>query len=146
MERKTPLRSSGFWRLNPITEAARLRKSKACTPGMVATARQVAARTVAILPEKFQGVLPRGYSVSNQNLVMARFEMVGAQGQALYGQHPHWGERETLAFLQDLEEGWLTELSAYMRWQLRRDPVANATFQHALVHLHHEAMSQLKDQ
>lgn len=145
MEQKTPARGTSFWRLRPAMAADAfipVMPQESQRPS-VALARELAARTAAILPEGFAGVLPRGYTLLGQSLVLARFEMLGTRGQALYGRHNQWGERETTVFLRDLEDGWLTELSAYMRWQLRADPIANAVFQHALVHLHHDARQRL---
>ncbi len=144
MEQKTPAHGSSFWRLRSGVELGLRAKAEPPGPEMVQVSRDLAARAAAIIPPTFDRVLPRGYTVSGTSLVMARFEMVGTRGNALYGRHSHWGDKETAVFIKDLEEGWLTELSSYMRWQLREDPIANATFQHALVHLHHEAMQQLK--
>ena len=141
MEQKTPARGSAFWRLRPEPEAAPSLPI-AENRERIAQARELAAQTVAILPEGFSGVLPRGYTLSGAFLVMARFEMDGGRGVALYGRHTHWSDKEANVFLKDLHQGWLTELSAYMRWQLRHDPVANAVFQHSLVHLHHRMETQ----
>ena len=145
MEQKTPARGNAFWRLRSTAEDAPIPAAQATPPGSsVALARDLAARVITILPSDFSSVLPRGYTISGHHLVMARFEMEGSRGMALYGRHTHWGEREANVFLRDLNEGWLTELSAFMRWQLRQDPVSNAVFQHALVHLHHETQQRLE--
>lgn len=147
MEQKTPARGTNFWRLRsgapadapiPVLPTGKNRDR-------IHFARELAARTASIIPEGFTGVLPRGYTLLGQSLVLARFEMQGARGQALYGRHNQWGEREAHVFLRDLNDGWLTELSAYMRWQLRADPFANAIFQHALVHLHHDVTQRMRD-
>jgi len=143
VEQKTPAHGSSFWRLRPPVEIPDDVPLDPSIPETMHIAKELAAKTAAILPTGFESVLPRGYTVSGNALIMARFEMVGTRGHALYGRHSHWGENETSVFIRDLCEGWLTELSSYMRWQLRNDPVANATFQHALVHLHHEAKQYL---
>ncbi len=119
-------------------------KGSTTGPEKVLVAKDLAAKAAVIIPDTFDKVLPRGYTISGKSLVMARFEMVGTRGQALYGRHSHWSEKEAAVFLRDIREGWLTELSAYMRWQLRQDPIANATFQHALVHLHDEATRRIR--
>jgi hypothetical protein len=110
---------------------------------LVQTARELAQATAAILPEGFDRVLPRGYSMSGSTLLMARFEIVDMRGQALYARHTAWGPKESQVFVRDLKEGWLDELSSFMRWQLRADPPANAIFQHALVHLKDDANKRL---
>ncbi len=145
MEQKTPAHGTAFWRLPRLcAEPADSVLINKPGPEKVLIARELAAKTAAIIPATFEKVLPRGYTVSGSGLVIARFEMIGASGVALYGRHSHWGEKETAVFLRDIKEGWLAELGSYMRWQLRHDPVANATFQHSLVHLHEEAMQRLK--
>ena len=146
MEQKTPAKGTSFrWAPNG-GEAANLPPIKSASPGpeKVLVAREIAAKAAAIIPDTFDRVLPRGYTISGRALVMARFEMVGTRGQALYGRHNHWGEKEAAVFLRDIRDGWLTELGAYMRWQLRQDPVANAEFQHALVHLHDDATRRVR--
>lgn len=145
MEQKTPAHGTAFWRLPRLAgESADSTPINKPGPEKVLVARDLAAKAAAIIPATFEKVLPRGYTVSGTALIMARFEMIGLRGHALYGRHSHWGEKETVVFLRDIQEGWLTELGSYMRWQLRLDAVANATFQHALVHLHEEAMQRLK--
>lgn len=144
MEQKTPAHGTAFWRL-PRSSGETADSAPISKPGpeKVLVARELAAKVAAIIPVTIEKVLPRGYTVGGTALIMARFEIVGSRGIALYGRHSHWSEKETTVFLRDIKEGWLTELGSYMRWQLRLEPVANATFQHALVHLHEEAMQRL---
>lgn len=143
MEQKTPAHGSAFWRPRPVAEAPPSAAGDNASPEKLQAVREIAAKSAAIIPSGFERVLPRGYTVNGAALIMARFEMIGTRGHALYGRHSHWGEKEANVFLRDIREGWLTELSAFMRWQLRTDPIANAIFQHALVHLHDEAMKRL---
>lgn len=143
MEQKTPARGTAFSLPRPIASAgASSAANSAPIAGTISTqvaqARDLAARVASIIPEKFEHVMPRGYTVSNHGLIMARFEMEGSRGNAVYGRHTNWGEKEAGIFLQDIKEHWLSELGTYMRWQLRTDPITNATFQHALVHLKHD--------
>lgn len=144
MEQKTPARGHTFGlpRLGvaPFTSAA---SSRAGHPAYVYVAREIAHSIIAIIPEGFDRILPRGYSMAGAALLMARFEAAGIRGQALYARHTTWGEKESNMFIRDLKDGWLNELSAYMRWQLRDNPAANAVFQHALVHLQEETMRRL---
>jgi hypothetical protein len=145
VEQKTPAHGTAFWRLpRSVSESDDSAIIHTPGPEHLLVARELAAKAATIIPATFDKVLPRGYTVAGSALVMARFEMIGTCGHALYGRHRYWGAKETTVFLRDIKEGWLTELGVYMRWQLRLDPVANATFQHALVHLHEEAMQRLK--
>jgi hypothetical protein len=143
---KTPAQGTAFRRPLNGGEVANRPPISGHMPGpeKVLVAKDIAAKAAAILPDTFERVLPRGYTINGNALVMARFEMIGTRGQALYGRHNHWGEKEATVFLRDLKDGWLAELGAYMRWQLRQDPIANAEFQHALVHLHDEASRRIK--
>jgi hypothetical protein len=146
MEQKTPARGHAFWRFRRTDEQQHPAEDDASRSRRIEKAREIAARVAAILPAEFEGVLPRGYTLLGNCLVLARFEMEGTRGTALYARHTHWGERETAVFMRDLQEGWLTELSAYMRWQLRGNPVENAVFQHAMVHLNQDVMEQTNTQ
>jgi len=142
VEQKTPAGGLSLGRTIRTAERGHA-SAPAITPQAVAAARQIAENTVAVLPTSFDRVLPRGYSLVGQALLMARFETVNLRGQALYARHPAWGEREAAVFLRDLKEGWLDEVASFMRWQLRTDPVANAIFQHAMVHLKANTFQQL---
>ncbi len=145
MEQKTPSHGTAFWRMpKPVIEPAGSATANTPGPEKVQLARELAAKAAEIIPSTFEKVLPRGYTVAGSVLIMARFEIIGSRGYALYGRHSHWGDKETVVFLRDIEEDWLAELGSYMRWQLRHDPLANATFQHALVHLQEEAAQRVK--
>lgn len=109
----------------------------------VVLARELAQAAIAAIPERFEPVMPRGYSLSGRSLLMVRFDRSTAHGQPVYARHTTWSEREARMFLQDLREGWLDELSSFMRWQLRANPIVNATVQHALVHLKADAEKRL---
>lgn len=143
MEQKTPAHGT-FINMKPrVAEPVSPPPAEPVDAEKIEIVREIAANVAAIIPGSFDRVLPRGYTVNGTALIMARFEMIGTHGHALYGRHAHWGEKEANVFLRDIREGWLMELAAFMRWQLRTDPVTNAIFQHALVHLDHNAKTRL---
>lgn len=142
VEHKTPARGHIFG-LPRIKITASNPTPPPSRPLFVSVAREVAHRVVEILPEGFDRVMPRGYTLSKETLLMAKFETNQGRGQALYARHCNWGEKEAMVFLRDLKEGWLDELESFMRWQLRTAPPANAMFQHALVHLQADVSKRL---
>lgn len=139
MEQKTPARGHSF---GPTRVGPAPIRPAAIKPDhdLVLIARNIAQSFASILPDGFDKVLPRGYSLTGHALLMARYEVIESRGQALYARHNHWGDKEARMFLRDLKDGWLDEVSSFMRWQLRTDPVQNAIFQHALVHVKDDAM------
>lgn len=142
MEQKTPARGHTFGPNSIGT--AKLRVLTATPQKSVAqVARDIAQALAAMLPEGFDKVLPRGYSLAGHALLMARFEIVETRGQALYARHPNWTEKEARVFIRDIKDGWLDEVSSFMRWQFRGAPIDNAIFQHALVHVKDDAMRRL---
>jgi hypothetical protein len=78
--------------------------------------------------------MPRGYTVSSGMLIMTKFQPEGSGplDSTLYGRHESWGPSESREFLKDLHEGWLGELAAFMRWQLRDNRKAFEVFQQSL--------------
>lgn len=142
MEQKTPARGHSLGR--KIIGAAPVPVLNTSQhKNVVQVARDIAQALASMLPEGFDKVLPRGYSLAGHALLMARFEIVETRGQALYARHPNWTEKEARVFVRDIKDGWLDEVSSFMRWQFRGAPIDNAVFQHALVHVKDDGMRRL---
>lgn len=103
--------------------------------GVVREGRKLAAEIAALFPSNFNRALPRGYTLCSGALVILKVGFDGGAQAHLYGSHQRWGVAECSAFLKDVQEGWLPELGAFMRWQLRGEPEANARFQTGLLQL-----------
>ena len=96
---------------------------------LIERARTTARRIAMLLPPGFSRALPRGYTLSGGALVMLKVEFLAGQPRPLYGEHHRWGTAEAAAFERDIQDGWLIELAAFMRWQLRTEPKENLAFQ-----------------
>lgn len=108
------------------------------TQDLIARARATARRIAMLLPPGFNRALPRGYTLNGGALVMLKVEMQPRGLQTLYGEHHRWGAGEAAAFERDIANGWLSELAAFMRWQLRAEPKENMAFQTALRELRYD--------
>jgi len=103
---------------------------------LILEARILAERVARIFPADFTRALPRGYTVSGCTLVILKVDThpVGSH-RHMYGGHMRWGFEESAAFLKDIRDGWLAELGAFMRWQLRDDAAESVKFQASLAAL-----------
>lgn len=102
---------------------------------VVREGRRLASDISALFPSNFNRALPRGYTLCSGALVILKVGFDGATHAHLYGSHQRWGPAECSAFLKDVREGWLSELGAFMRWQLRGEPEASSRFQTGLLQL-----------
>ncbi|MGI8907675.1 MAG: hypothetical protein ACR2IE_14435 [Candidatus Sumerlaeaceae bacterium] len=96
---------------------------------LIDRARSAARRVAMLLPPGFNRALPRGYTLNGGALSMLKVEFVSGVARPLYGEHHRWGSAEAAAFERDILDGWLSELAAFMRWQLRAEPNENIAFQ-----------------
>lgn len=99
---------------------------------LIDRARASARRIAMLLPPGFSRALPRGYTLNGGALVMLKLDYAGGSPRPLYGEHHRWGTAEAAAFERDIRDGWLAELAAFMRWQLRTEPQENMAFQQGL--------------
>jgi hypothetical protein len=108
------------------------------TKELIDRARATARRIAVLLPPGFNRALPRGYTLNGGALTMLKVDFVAGVPRTMYGEHHRWTSTEAAAFERDIQDGWLTELGAFMRWQLRLEPRENIVFQEGLRQLRSE--------